>query len=129
MSRSSRGAALLTLSLIAPPAVLAGEGAGGALMGWVEDGQGVPVAGAVISLFGKGVGRSGMVTFSDNAGRFFVPSLPAGSYTLRALGHGLRPAPPRQVTILPNQSSIFSVSLSQLGELSEAEAAERSREL
>ena len=34
----------------------------GGLLGWVEDTRGVPVAGAVISLFGKGVGASGLVT-------------------------------------------------------------------
>ncbi len=130
MSRKAQGATILLLTLAAATPAFAGEGpGGGALMGWVEDNQGEPVAGAVISLFGKGVGRSGLVTLSDDAGRFFVPSLPAGSYTLRALGRGHQPAPARQVTVLPNQSSVFSVSLKPLTNLSDKEIEARAREL
>lgn len=91
-------------------------------MGWVEDTRGTPVSGAVISLFGKGLEGGGLVTFSDSAGRFFLPSLPAGSYTLRALGGRLR-APARQVTVLPNQESVFSVSLSAPDGAAEEEVA------
>jgi hypothetical protein len=71
----------------------------------------------------------GLVTFSDEAGRFALPSLPAGSYTVRAIGQGLKPAAARQITVLPNQESILALSLPALGELSSAEAAERRREL
>lgn len=84
---------------------------GGGLVGWVEDTRGTPVAGVVISLFGKGVDAAGLVTLSDSAGRFFLPSLPAGSYTLRALAAGHLPAPARQVTVLPDRDSTFTVSL------------------
>jgi hypothetical protein len=80
-------------------------------VGWVEDTRGTPVAGVVISLFGKGVDAAGLVTLSDSAGRFFLPSLPAGSYTLRALAAGHLPAPARQVTVLPDRDSTFTVSL------------------
>lgn len=89
----------------------------GGLLGWVEDGRGLPVAGAVISLFGKGVGAAGLVTFSDSTGRFFLPSLPAGSYTVRALRPG-HVAPARQVTVVPNRELRFTMSLTP-----EAEAA------
>ena len=84
---------------------------GGGLVGWVEDTRGTPVSGVVISLFGKGVDATGLVTLSDSAGRFFLPSLPAGSYTLRALAAGHLPAPARQVTVLPDRDSTFTVSL------------------
>jgi hypothetical protein len=107
----------------------AGAERAGGLVGWVEDTRGMPVAGAVISLFGKGLGGSGLVTLSDSAGRFFVRALPPGSYTLRALSQGLRPAPAREVTVIPDQDAIFSVSLAPLGDLDENEAAEREREL
>jgi hypothetical protein len=83
-------------------------------VGWVEDTRGTPVSGVVISLFGKGVDAAGLVTLSDSAGRFFLPSLPAGSYTLRALAAGHLPAPARQVTVLPNRDSTFTVSLTPL---------------
>jgi hypothetical protein len=114
---------------------------GGGLVGWVEDTRGTPVAGVVISLFGKGVDAAGLVTLSDSAGRFFLPSLPAGSYTLRALAAGHLPAPARQVTVLPDRDSTFTVSLTPMkvdpaaapadkaAEAVDAEDSEASREL
>ncbi len=83
-------------------------------MGFVEDNHGVPVAGAVVSLFGKGAGGTGLVTLSDSTGRFFVPGLPAGAYTVRTLGAGHAPATARQVVVFPNQDSLFTVSLTPL---------------
>ena len=120
-----RGALLFVLALSAPSVVA--RPPGGGLVGWVEDTRGTPVAGVVISLFGKGVGATGLVTLSDNAGRFFLPSLPAGSYTLRALAAGHLPAPARQVTVLPDRDSTFTVSLTPMkGERAAAETAVRS---
>jgi hypothetical protein len=94
----------------------------GGLLGWVEDTRGVPVAGAVISLFGKGVGAAGLVTLSDSTGRFFVPSLPPGSYTMRALRAG-HVAPARQVTVLPNRELRVTMSLTPEAEAAAAAAA------
>lgn len=105
------GGAFLVILALAAPSAMAASRPGGGLVGWVEDTRGTPVAGVVISLFGKGVGAAGLVTLSDNAGRFFLPSLPAGSYTLRALAAGHLPAPARQVTVLPDRDSTFTVSL------------------
>jgi len=102
---------------------------GGSVMGWVEDSRGTPVAGALVSLFAKGMRGGGLVTFSDDAGRFVLPSLPAGSYTVRALGEGLKPAVARQITVHANQQSILALSLPSLAELSDEEAASRRREL
>jgi hypothetical protein len=98
---------------LSAPSVIA-RPQGGGLVGWVEDTRGTPVAGVVISLFGKGVDAAGLVTLSDSGGRFFLPSLPAGSYTLRALAAGHLPAPARQVTVLPDRDSTFTVSLTPL---------------
>jgi hypothetical protein len=107
-----RGALLFVLALSAPSVIA--RPPGGGLEGWVEDTRGIPVPGVVISLFGKGVDAAGLVTLSDSAGRFFLPSLPAGSYTLRALAAGHLPAPARQVTVLPDRDSTFTVSLTPL---------------
>jgi hypothetical protein len=107
-----RGALLFVLALSAPSVIA--RPPGGGLVGWVEDTRGIPVPGVVISLFGKGVDAAGLVTLSDSAGRFFLPSLPAGSYTLRALAAGHLPAPARQVTVLPDRDSTFTVSLTPL---------------
>jgi hypothetical protein len=105
----SRGAAILAL-LMAARAGHAEMPAGG-LLGFVEDSQGSPISGAVISLFGKGIGGTGLVTLSDSAGRFALPSLRPGPYTLRALRDGHTPAPARRVLILPNQDATFTISM------------------
>ena len=101
--------------LMAARAATAERPAGG-LLGYVEDDQGSPLAGAVVSVFGRGVGGAGLVTLSDSAGRFFVPSLPAGQYTLRALRDGHTPAPARRILILPNQDATFTINLTPVTE-------------
>jgi hypothetical protein len=108
-----RGAAAL-LALLFSDAVFAAEGGG--VVGWVENTQGAPVAGAVISVFGKGMRGGGLVTLSDSAGWFTLPALPAGSYRLRALEPGHLPAPAREVTVLPDRDSLFTLSLTPIGE-------------
>jgi hypothetical protein len=131
---SFRGKSLAILFVTAlpgaafPGAAFAADG-GGNLLGWVEDSRGMPVSGVLISVFAKGMRDGGFVTVSDGAGRFFLHSLPAGSYTLRALGRGHIPAPAREVTVLPNQDSIFPVSLQALEDMTDAEIAARTREL
>jgi hypothetical protein len=110
----SRSVAILA-TLLAAPAVHA-EGPAGRILGFVEDAQGSPIPGAVISLFGRGVGSMGLVTLSDSAGHFSVPSLPPGAYTLRALRDGHTPAPARRVLILPNQDATFTISMSPVGD-------------
>ena len=104
------------LATLAARAVFAGEPAGGGLVGWVENTQGLPVSGAVVSLFGRGIRGGSLVTMTDSAGQFALPSLPAGSYTLRAIGNGHQPAAARKVTVLPNQESLFTVSLAPEGD-------------
>ncbi len=91
---------------------------GGGVVGWVEDAKGAPVAGALVSLFGAGLRGGGFVTLSDGSGRFFVPALPAGSYTLRALGSDR--VTTRQITVLPNRDSIFTLSLAAAAQKADA---------
>jgi hypothetical protein len=119
-----RTISVLVLVLSARAALPASPGSDGGLTGFVEDTRGTPVAGAVISLFGKGVAGAGLVALSDAAGRFSLPAVPAGSYTLRALGAGHLPAPARRVTVLPNRESNFTVSLTPVGEDKAAAVAE-----
>jgi hypothetical protein len=102
-------AALLSLALAAPSAWAAQSGGG--VVGWVEDPRGVPVQGAVVSFFGRGTG--GVVTLSDSTGRFFLPALTPGSYTVRALTRNRMVAPPRQITVLPNRDFTFTMSLQE----------------
>ncbi len=81
-----------------------------AVQGFVADAQGAPISGALISVFGNEL-RGGLITHSDQQGRFMLTGLPAGSYTLRALSTGRAPAPARAFTVLPQQRAVFSVSL------------------
>src|SRR5260221_7328961 len=113
--RRQHGVFLLAI-LAAWPAAAAEPIPGGGLVGWVENTQGVPVSGAVVSLFGRGIHGGSLVTLTDSTGQFALPSLPAGSYTLRAIGYGHQPAAARRVTVLPNQESLFTVSLAPEGE-------------
>ncbi len=120
---SSGGAAAIALVLAAgAPRAEAAE-RDGAVLGFVEDTRGTPVPGALISLFGSGLAGGAFTTFSDSTGRFFLPSLPAGSYTLRALRTGQAAAAARRVTVLPNQDATFTISLAGVGESSSDAAA------
>lgn len=119
------------LQLLALFAACAGPASGeelaGRLVGFVEDSRGTPVSGALISLFGNGLESGGLLAVSDASGHFSLPALPAGSYTLRALGGRLR-AQARKVTVLPNQESVFSVSLFASEEDAEQEEADALRQ-
>jgi hypothetical protein len=105
----SRGLIFLVALSVTSGAVAApAPGDDGGVIGWVEDAKGTPIAGVLVSLFGKGLREGGLVLLSDSTGRFFAPSVPAGSYTIRALGQGR--ALTQRITVLPNQDSIFTLS-------------------
>jgi hypothetical protein len=127
LTRFGLSAAAVVLAAVAPSPTLAEDGS--ALIGSVADVKGAPLQGALISLFGKGIRGGSLVVFTDEAGRFVLSSLPAGSYTLRAIERGHAPVVHR-VTIAPNQNTLYSVVLGPLvGQVSDAEAVERGREL
>jgi TonB dependent receptor-like, beta-barrel/Carboxypeptidase regulatory-like domain len=127
---------VVVASALVFPAVCAGAPVddGGGLVGWVESAQGAPVAGAVVSIFGKGIRGGSAITLSDSQGQFVLPSLPAGSYTLRAIGSGHQPSAAQHVTVLPNRDVLFTLSLAPAGEKtaeddpSAKDAAESQRE-
>jgi hypothetical protein len=95
---------------------------GGGLVGWVENTRGAPIAGAVVSIFGKGIRGGSLITLADSRGQFTLQALPAGSYTLRAVGTGHQPSAAQQVTVLPNRDALFTLSLTPVGEKAEAES-------
>ncbi len=92
-------------------------------MGWVESTRGVPVAGALVSIFGKGIRGGSLVTHADSQGQFVLPSLPPGSYTLRAIGTGHEPSAARHVTVLPNRDALYTLSLTPVGDEAKATLA------
>jgi outer membrane receptor protein involved in Fe transport len=106
----ARRCRVLALVVAAGLCSVAASASDSGILGWVEDSRGTPVPGALVSLFGKGLRGGGMLTFSDSTGRFLLPALPAGSYTLRALGGDS--AVTRQITVLPNRDAVFTLSLS-----------------
>jgi hypothetical protein len=114
------GWGLVVVGALLAPAAHAAEGGG--LVGWVEDTRGTPVAGAVISVFGKGIRGGSLFTLADSEGQFILPGLPAGSYTLRAIGKGHAPSPARRITVLPDRDSQFTLSLLPRDEADSAEA-------
>jgi hypothetical protein len=85
-------------------------------VGWVESTRGVPVAGALVSIFGKGIRGGSLVTLADSQGQFVLPSLPPGSYTLRATGSGHQPSAARHVTVLPNRDALYTLSLTPVAD-------------
>jgi hypothetical protein len=115
MSRLRPAVLIAVFSLLDQP-LHADEHRPGGLIGWVQDAEGVPIAGAVVSVFGRGIGTRALVTLSDSAGRFFLSSLPAGSYTLRALGAGQEAAPAQRVTVVPDRDAVYTLSLAPIAQ-------------
>ncbi len=117
------GWAVVASTVLSPLAsTMASADEGGGLVGWVESTRGVPVAGALVSIFGKGIRGGSLVTLADSQGQFVLPSLPPGSYTLRAIGTGHEPSAARHVTVLPNRDALYTLSLKPVGEKGEASA-------
>ena len=99
------GWAVVVASTILAPVARAEDGGG--LVGWVESTQGAPVAGALVSVFGKGIRGGSLITLADGQGQFVLSALPAGSYTLRAIGTGHLPSPAQHITVLPNRDALY----------------------
>jgi hypothetical protein len=119
------GWAVVASTILSPVVSSAAQGNdGGGLVGWVESTRGVPVAGALVSIFGKGIRGGSLVTLADSQGQFVLPSLPPGSYTLRAIGFGHQPSPARHVTVLPNRDALYTLSLTPVAEKAAAPAAD-----
>jgi hypothetical protein len=118
------GWVVVTSAMLAPATPASADDGG--VVGWVESTRGVPLAGAVISVFGKTI-HGNRVTLSDAEGQFILPSLPPGAYTLRAVSTGHQPSAARHITVLPDRDALFTLSLAPLGEKAIAEGA-RERE-
>lgn len=125
MSSCRRFGWAVVASSILAPATPAHADEGGGLVGWVESTRGVPVAGALVSVFGKGIRGGSLVTLADSQGQFVLPSLPPGSYTLRAMGSGHQPSAARRVTVLPNRDALYTLSLAPVAETALAADAEK----
>ncbi len=112
---------VVTSAMLAPAVPAAAEDGG--VVGWVESTRGVPLAGAVISVFGKTI-HGNRVTLSDSQGQFVLPALPPGAYTLRAVSTGHQPSAARHITVLPDRDALFTLSLAPIGERPGRESAD-----
>ncbi len=117
------GWAVLASTMLPPVVCAAPLPDDGGVVGWVESSRGAPVAGAVVSIFGKGIQGGSLITLADAQGQFVLPSLPAGSYTLRAIGSGHKASAAQHVTVLPNRDALFTLSLTPVGARTDDESA------
>jgi hypothetical protein len=108
-TRRIRNVVLLSIACAAPSARAAQSGGG--VVGWVEDPARRAGAGRGRLLLRPRNRRSRHA--SDSTGRFFLPALTPGSYTVRALTRNKLVAPPRQITVLPNRDFTFTMSLQE----------------
>lgn len=88
------------------------------LSGTVQDRQGRPLAGAVVSA----IGSESAFAVSDRDGRFTFRTLPAGPYVLRAHLQGYLPARPRLMQITSSGRSDFAITLVKRSEATDAPA-------
>ena len=81
----------------------------GELRGLVQDDQGAPVAGAVVSA----VGSTTVFAVSGDDGRFTFRSLPAGPYLVRAHLQNYLPARGHLVQVTPDAKSATTIALTR----------------
>jgi hypothetical protein len=90
----------------------------GELRGVVEDEQGRPIAGAVVSA----VGSTSVFAVSGPDGRFTFRSLPAGPYLVRAHLQQFLPARGRLVHVTPDAKSATTIALTRRSDAATAPA-------
>lgn len=106
---------LVVASISLAPALPARADDGG-VIGWVESTRGVPLSGALISVFGKGIHGGNLITQSDSQGQFVLAALPPGSYTLRAVSRGHQPSPAQHIQVVADRDALFTLSLAPNGD-------------
>jgi hypothetical protein len=75
------------------------------LEGSIASERGEPLVGAIISVFGANLASGGLITISDENGRFRVSDLPPGLYTLRAYLSGFLPSRSSKVEVSKERGS------------------------
>ena len=88
---------------------VAAAGRQGELRGLVQDDQGRPIAGAVVSA----VGSTSVFAVSGEDGRFTFRSLPAGPYLVRAHLQNYLPARGRLVQVTADSKSVTTIALAR----------------
>ncbi len=81
------------------------------LEGRVSNEHGEPLVGALVSIFGSSLGDSGLVALTDQKGRFLVPALQPGFYTLRAYLSGFLPSHYSRVEVGEEERGASPVSM------------------
>lgn len=84
------------------------------IAGTVIDPSGAVIPGASVEVRGVGTGRNRRAR-TDNFGKFRLPALPAGEYTVEIESPGFRTAQLQRITLQPRDQALLSVSL-QVGD-------------
>ncbi|OFW44371.1 MAG: hypothetical protein A3J28_13420 [Acidobacteria bacterium RIFCSPLOWO2_12_FULL_60_22] len=103
-------ASLAVLLAISIPSLYGAERSG-SVSGVVQVSSGAPAVGAMVKVRNLGVGLTVSV-ISREDGRFTVPDLPAGSYTIQAMGGGFQSDPNAAVEVSAGQAGTKSLTLS-----------------
>jgi hypothetical protein len=100
------------------PASLTTSASSGELHGTIEDADGRPLAGAVVSA----LGATTIFAVTDRDGRFVFRTLPAGPYLVRAHLQGYTPARGRLIHVTAGSRAVQSFALARSSEPAETPA-------
>lgn len=91
------------------------------LEGQVTDEQGAPLVGALVSVFGSELGGAGLIAVTDDEGRFRLPKLPPGLYSLRAYLSGFLPSRFSRIEVGRHEETIpIAMELPSLDDVGES---------
>ena len=111
----ARISALVLALLLACTGLASAQGTTGTISGRIVDAQGLAVPGATVTVTGSQGART---TVSDSTGRFTVPFLPPGSYSLKAELQGFKTFDQRDITVRLEQTVDLPITM-QIGGLTE----------
>ncbi|MDE3187899.1 MAG: carboxypeptidase regulatory-like domain-containing protein [Acidobacteriota bacterium] len=102
------------IALIATGSVSASGAAPGSVAGVVRDSAGVPQIGAVVQLLRPDLSLIAVV-YTNSKGRFSIPSIPPGRYTVKAMGTSFLPSLRENVHV--RRGTIVNLTLNTLYEV------------
>jgi len=102
------------IALIATGSVSASGAAPGSVAGVVRDSAGVPQIGAVVQLLSPDLSVIAIV-YTNSKGRFSIPSIPPGRYTVKAMGTSFLPSLRENVRV--RRGTVVNLTLNTLYEV------------
>ena len=109
------GVALGATPAIGPASSALAQTTAAGIVGTVRDSSGGVLPGAAVAVTNAGTNAL-TVVHTDERGDFVAPSLPPGTYTVRAEVNGFRPAVIKEVRLLTNRTARVEIAL-EVGEI------------